>query len=306
MIRHMDIKLSYACNNNCVHCVVSDQRDGALATRGRDFRSTDEVMAEVESAAARGFKVVTFTGGEPTLRKDLAQLVRHARKLGLLVGLQTNARVLSYPPVRRGLTGLGARFVVAMHGPDAATHDGVTRADGSFEQTRTALSALTEAGEKVTGKVVVSRLNSETLPGIAEVLLGAGVRRVNFTFPHGLGNAGRDFSGVVPRYSEVMPPLRRAVARFEEAGGEVTTEAFPLCLLGDLSDLASEDVYRRQFRSEVRQLDQGPRDWSRDRTQDGKAKPPSCLECTLDSRCEGVWKEYLETYGGEELVPVRR
>lgn len=305
MIRHMDIKLSYACNNNCVHCVVADQREGALATRGRDFRSTEEVVAELESAAARGFQVVTFTGGEPTLRKDLPTLVRHARKVGLAVGLQTNARVLSYPPVRRALAGLDVRFVVALHGPDAAIHDGVTRADGSFEQTKSALEALTEAGEKVTGKVVISRNNFETLSGIAGVLLEAGVRRVNFTFPHGLGNAGHDFTGVVPEYSEVMPRLRRAVTLFEAAGGEVSTEACPLCILGDLSHLASEDLYRREFHSEVRQLDQGPRDWSRDRTQDGKAKPPTCRECRLDSRCEGVWKEYLENYGGEELVPVR-
>jgi len=304
MIRHMDIKLSYACNNNCVHCVVADQRDRAMERHGRDFRTTGEVAAELEGAARRGFDVITFTGGEPTLRKDLPSLVRRARELGFLVGIQTNGRVLSYPPQREALSGMGVRFVIAVHGADADVHDAVTRAQGSFHQTMEALRGLIGSGEKVTGKVVISKLNFDSLPEIAEMLSREGVGRVNFTFPHGLGNAGRDFGGVVPRYFEVMPYLERAIKAVSRADGDATTEAFPLCLLGGMSNLASEDLYRRDFRSEVRQLDQGPRDWSRDRVDEGKSKPASCADCSLNDRCEGVWKEYLDEYGGDELKPV--
>ena len=303
MTRHVDIKLSYACNNNCVHCVVADQRGGALARSGRDFRTTEEVLREVEDAAARGFEVVTFTGGEPTIRRDLPRLVRRAVALGLGVGLQTNGRVLSHAPARESLCGLGVRFVVAVHGPDAATHDAVTRAPGSFGQTIDAVHALVARGEKVTGKIVMSRVNMASLPDIASLLVGGGVRRVNFTFPHGLGNAGRDFEGVVPRFAEVMPALLGAIAVVRDTGGEAVTEAVPLCLLGDLwSEVASEGLYRRLVRSEVRQLDQGPRDWSRDRVE-GKAKAAACPRCPLDDRCEGVWREYLDAYGDEELRP---
>ncbi len=299
---HLDIKLSYACNNHCIHCVVADQRARALA-RGRDFRTTAEVLAELEDARRRGFGLVTFTGGEPTLRRDLPVLVRRAVALGLAVGLQTNGRVLCYAPAREALCGLGVRFVVALHGADAEVHDAVTRAPGSFEQTLSAMTALASRGEKVTGKVVISRRNKASLPAIADVLLRVGVRRLNLTFPHGLGNAARDYRGVVPRLSEVLPPLREAVGRMERAGGEAVTEAIPLCVLGDLAHIASENHYREHVRSEVRQLDQGPRDWSRDRVVEGKAKAEVCRDCPDDDRCEGVWREYLETYGDEELGP---
>lgn len=301
-VLHLDLKLSYACNNNCVHCVVADQRARALA-RGRDFRTTAEVLAELEDARRRGFGLVTFTGGEPTLRRDLPVLVRRAVDLGLAVGLQTNGRVLCHKPAREALCGLGVRFVVALHGADAGVHDRVTRAPGSFGQTVAAMEALASGGEKVTAKVVISRWNVASLPAVAEVLLRAGVRRANLTFPHGLGNAARDYRGVVPRLSEVVAPLRQAVARMERAGGEAVTEAIPLCVLGDLARIASEDHYRERVRSEVRQLDQGPRDWSRDRVSEGKAKADACRDCPLDDRCEGAWREYLETYGSEELGP---
>lgn len=301
--RHLDLKLSYACNNNCIHCVVADQRAAALA-RGRDYRTTAEVIAELQDARRRGFGLVTFTGGEPTLRRDLPVLVRCAVELGFAVGIQTNGRVLSQEGPREALCGLGVRFVVAIHGADAGVHDRVTRAKGSFGQTLAALRALASQGEKVTGKVVISRVNVASLPAIAEVLLESGVRRANFTFPHGLGNAAQDLRGVVPRLSDVMPPLREAVHWMERAGGEAVTEAVPLCVLGDLARIASEDYYRECVRSEVRSLDQGPRDWSRDRVVEGKAKVDACRGCALDDRCEGAWREYIETYGGEEMVPV--
>lgn len=301
-VLHLDIKLSYACNNHCIHCVVADQRASALA-RGRDFRTTAEVLAELQDARRRGFGLVTFTGGEPTLRRDLPVLVRRAVDLGFVVGIQTNGRVLCQPGPREALCGLGVRFVVALHGADAGVHDCVTRAPGSFGQTLAALRALASRGEKVTGKVVISRANVASLPAVADVLLESGVRRVNLTFPHGLGNAARDYRAVVPRFSEVMPPLREAVARMARGGGEAVTEAVPLCVLGDLARIASEDHYRQCVRSEVRQLDQGPRDWSRDRVVEGKAKADVCRDCPDDDRCEGAWREYLDTYGSEELGP---
>lgn len=303
MTRHVDIKLHYACNNRCIHCVIADQRDAAMARRGRDFRTTAEVVAELVDAARRGFEVVTFTGGEPTLRRDLPDLVRAARELGLAVGLQTNGRMLAYPEARDRLCGLGVRFVVALHGPDAPVHDAVTASPGAFDQTLAAIRGLVAAGEKVTAKVVMSKANVPHLPALAALLADAGVRRMNLTFPHALGLARRGFDAVVPRYRDAMPFVRAALDAFEGAGGQAVTEAIPLCLLGDRPDRASEHLYRASVRSEVRQLDQDPRDWSADRAGEGKAKAPACASCPLDDRCEGVWREYLEAFGGDELVP---
>lgn len=304
MIRHVDIKLHYACNNRCIHCVIADQRDAAMAKRGRDFRTTSEVVAELVDAATKGFDVVTFTGGEPTLRRDLPELVQAARQLGLKVGLQTNGRALSYAERRKRLSGMGVVFVVAIHGPDPEIHDLVTASPGAFEQTMQAIRGLVEAGEKVTAKVVISQVNMRHLPALAQLMVDTGVKRMNLTFPHALGLARRGFDFVVPRYFEVMPFVHEAIDIFHADGRNIVTEAIPLCLLGQHKDLASENLYRAAIKSEVRQLDQDPRNWSDDRTGDGKAKGPQCVDCALNQECEGVWKEYYDAFGGDELIPV--
>lgn len=303
-VTHLDIKMSYACNNCCIHCVIADQRDEAIRRKGRDWRGTAEMAREIQDAARRGIRVVTFTGGEPTLRKDLPELVRAARALGLRVGLQTNGRLLSIPAVRDRLAGLEVRFVVAVHGASAEVHDAVTRAPGSFLQTREAVRGLLEAGERVTLKTVISRRNLDDLSDIARDFADLGVRRFNWTFPHALGNARREFEAVVPRYRDAVPRVLEVLDLLERRGCEAVTEAIPLCLLGSRARQASEWHYRTHVRSEVHQLDQAPRDWSRDRTVEGKVHPPACSPCSWKGDCEGVWREYFEAFGDQELAAV--
>lgn len=216
MKRHVDIKLHYACNNNCIHCVIADQRTTVLTRGDRDFRTTAQVVAELADARARGFDVVTLTGGEPTIRKDLPALVKAALSLGLAVGLQTNGRMLAYREVREGLQGQGIRFVIALHGSDARIHDAVTRAPGSFDQTIEGIRALAVAGEKITLKILMSRINADRLLDLARTGFEAGVREFNFTFPHGLGNAAREHAVAIPSFFEIMPSLTAAMEFLDE------------------------------------------------------------------------------------------
>lgn len=293
MIRHVDIKLHYACNNNCIHCVIADQRARVLGRGDPDFRTTAQVATELAEARSRGFELVTLTGGEPTIRRDLPDIVRAARALGLLVGLQTNGRMLAYPEVREGLVGQGIRFIIALHGPDAAVHDAVTRTPGSFDQTMAGIKSLAAAGEKITLKILMSRLNGDRLDDLAQTGLAAGAREFNFTFPHGLGNAAREHTLAIPSFAEIIPALTRAMDLLEMAGAIYMTEAVPLCLLGRHRDHASETVFRARVRSEVRQLDQPARDFSRDRVE-GKVHPPECGGCDILHDCEGIWREYFD------------
>ena len=134
MKRHVDIKLHYACNNNCIHCVIADQRKTVLERGDRDFQNHGRGRCGTCRCKGARFRCRDLTGGEPTIRKDLPVLVKAATSLGLAVGLQTNGRMLAYPEVRGRTSGLSIRFVIALHGPDAFVHDAVTRAPGSLNR----------------------------------------------------------------------------------------------------------------------------------------------------------------------------
>ena len=83
------IKTGYSCNNNCIHCVIADNKE-SLMVRGLPInRSTIEYKKELYASKLSGFDNVSFTGGEPTIRKDIIELLSYAKKLGYTTSLQT-------------------------------------------------------------------------------------------------------------------------------------------------------------------------------------------------------------------------
>src|SRR5690606_7718870 len=92
-INYLRISLTDACNLRCVYCMPEQMT----------FRPRDELLSDAELKrlitifAAIGFKKIRFTGGEPTLRSSLVDLVRHATQNPGIesVGLTTNGVLLA-------------------------------------------------------------------------------------------------------------------------------------------------------------------------------------------------------------------
>lgn len=307
---YLDLKLGYGCNNNCIHCVVSDQRAAARLKRGNEDRSTAECKKELLDSLSRGIKQVTFTGGEPTIRPDFLKLLEFAENRGFYITLQSNGRMFSYPPLAKAASRHVGRFVIALHGPCAEIHDRTTRMKGSYYQTALGIKNLVSAGSFVLGKIVITRLNYRRLKETAGQLMLLGAAGVNIAFPHANGAAGSNFDAVVPRYCGVMPYVR-GVIRFVEKRNlsrgvpfSLELEAIPLCLLAGREKYASDFNNAAGQYSELKQLDIAPKDWRKAR-KEIKRKFPFCAGCRYNALCEGVWAEYPQRRGAGEFGPVR-
>lgn len=91
-IDYLRISLTDACNLRCVYCMPED-----MTFRPRhELLSDDELRRLITLFGQLGFRKIRFTGGEPTLRPGLVELVRHATKTpGITtVGLTTNGVLL--------------------------------------------------------------------------------------------------------------------------------------------------------------------------------------------------------------------
>ena len=86
--KRLDLKVGYTCNNNCRFCVVADKRKfGDLTTK--------ELKKQMEEGR-KTCEDIVFTGGEPTIRKDIFELVRYAKKLKFdTIQIQTNGRMFA-------------------------------------------------------------------------------------------------------------------------------------------------------------------------------------------------------------------
>ncbi len=108
----MDLALTYRCNIDCSHCYNQRRESAELATG--EWKKIMRILWE------HGVPHFDFTGGEPTLRDDLVELVTFAEDLGAITGLLTNGVRLAdedyvaqaeagRPGLRAGHPGVGAR-----------------------------------------------------------------------------------------------------------------------------------------------------------------------------------------------------
>jgi cyclic pyranopterin phosphate synthase len=71
-INYLRISLTDRCNFRCVYCMPAI---GMQFTPRPELLTSDELLLVVRAAAAAGFQKLRLTGGEPTLRPDLVELV---------------------------------------------------------------------------------------------------------------------------------------------------------------------------------------------------------------------------------------
>jgi radical SAM protein with 4Fe4S-binding SPASM domain len=113
--------------------------------------------------------VVLFSGGEPTIRQDLAELIAFANKLGNLNPLiSTNGTLLTKEMVRRlGDAGLN-RVGISMDGMEAV-HDKFRGSKGSWQLALNGMRNSLEAGMRVSLRVTVTKRNIDDLPKLFDL-----------------------------------------------------------------------------------------------------------------------------------------
>ncbi len=203
-------ELTYRCPLQCPYCsnpvALRDFPDGLSADDwGRVFRE----------AAALGCVHVGLTGGEPSARADLPEIVGAAAAAGLYSHLVTAAR----PLTSKGLEGLVARGLrslqVSVQDAEATRSDRIA-GTSCFEAKLALCRAGRELGLPLTLNVVLHRANLDHTPAIIELARALDADRLELANAQyqGFGLANR--AALMPD-AEQLRAAARAVAEAREA-----------------------------------------------------------------------------------------
>jgi radical SAM protein with 4Fe4S-binding SPASM domain len=165
----LDLALTYRCNNDCAHC---------YNVEGRDLKelATSDWMRILDRAWELGIPHIIFTGGEPTLREDLPELITHAERNGQITGLNTNARRLSDIHYVENLVQAGLDHVqITVESSEAQVHDQMVQARGAFPQTIKGLKNVLDSSLYVMTNTTMLRTNVSTIPATLDFLAEMGV-----------------------------------------------------------------------------------------------------------------------------------
>ncbi|MFB6112389.1 MAG: TIGR04347 family pseudo-SAM/SPASM protein [Halobacteriaceae archaeon] len=189
------------CNLYCDHCYA-----GADEVQAPGELSTAEGKALLNDLADFGVPVVLFSGGEPLVRDDLAELVGHADDVGLRPVLSTNGTLLT-PERVRALQEAGLAYAGVSVDGLPATNDAFRGQEGAFDAAVRGIEHCLEAGLKTGLRYTITGATASDLDGVVELLGDVGVDR--FCFYH-LDYGGR---GAEIQEADLSPAAKREAVR---------------------------------------------------------------------------------------------
>jgi len=285
----------FKCNCRCIMCSVANS-----IKNGEDTKSFEDVKKDIDIAVKAEAHTFAFSGGEPTLRKDLFQLVEYAKKKIPNIEIQSNGRMYYYKDYCQKLIKAGVNiFVVSFYSPFEDTHDRIMGVKGSYAQTLQGLKNLKELKQTVKINIVILKLNYSHLPELVKFLLNLNVKEIRFIYATLEGNVLKNPGAIVSSMSTVVPYLKKAL--------KIALKKIPCyiynmvpCVLpgyeGAINDIFQSDTYLRGPNFEC-SID--------DNRKKMKVKSKMCKKCKYNDYCYGVWKNYADFFDLKELKPVK-
>ncbi len=146
------------CNHSCLHCYQVQGLKGEL--------SRDQIENLLREHRSRGGFVVSFSGGEVTLRDDLIPLLAYAHELGLASVLYTNGFSMTEELASAIAACHVWRVDISLYSDRADEHDAVTRVPGSWAKTVQGIRWLREKRVNVTLKFTATSRSTVTIEGV--------------------------------------------------------------------------------------------------------------------------------------------
>jgi PqqA peptide cyclase len=192
-------ELTHRCPLQCPYCsnpLHLDRRSEEL-----DTATWKRVFSEAD---ALGVLQLHLSGGEPTARSDLLELVSHCAGLGLYTNLITSGVLLDKDKIS-ALADAGLDHVqLSLQDIDPVNADQVAGFRGGHARKLKVGEAVVTAGLPLTVNAVIHRRNIGSIEGMVELALGMGARRIEIAHTQYFGWALRNRAALIPSYQQVV------------------------------------------------------------------------------------------------------
>ena len=162
------------CNLDCAHCYAA-----ATHRPAPDELTGDDARAMIDDLGRFGSPVLLFSGGEPTMRRDLLELIAHAKAAGMRAVVSTNGTLISRDLAER-FADIGLSYVGVSLDGLREVHDRFRGAAGAFDRAMEGIRNCRAAGVKVGLRLTLNRRNVADLPGIFDLIEREDIPRVCF------------------------------------------------------------------------------------------------------------------------------
>ncbi|MFH2138650.1 MAG: radical SAM protein [Candidatus Omnitrophota bacterium] len=320
-----EIAVTYRCNLACRFCYASCGCRKDESSRELSTDQLKQVLTIIKDDAE--VPSVSFTGGEPLLRNDLAELIRFAKSRKMWTNLITNATLITAEKAQ-GLKDAGLDSAqVSLEAGTADLHDLIVQKPGAFVQTLQGLNNLKNAGIRVHTNTTISRLNKDKLTGILDLIKDMGMDKFSMNMLMPQGAALDKLNDILVTYTEIGPVITQLQEYSRIKGLEfMWYSPTPICIfnpvihgLGNKGCAACDGLLSIAPNGDILPCSSFPRPMGNILTMQGSFKQAwqgekfvyfqekrfahkKCRECSYLAVCNGGCPLYWQEVGYEELI----
>jgi pseudo-rSAM protein/SPASM domain protein len=229
------------CNLYCDHCYAAADTECAPGEL-----TTAEGKTLLDELADYGVPVVLFSGGEPLVREDLAELVAYATDRGIRPVLSTNGTLITEERARE-LKAAGLQYAGISVDGLPERNDEFRGQEGAFDAALRGIEACLDVGLKTGLRYTITKHNADDLERIVALLHDVGLDR--FCFYHldygGRGDEIRDVDLTPEQRREAVETVCEMTRNYHARGDEIET-----LLVGNYADAAYLVEYAREHLGE--------------------------------------------------------
>jgi sulfatase maturation enzyme AslB (radical SAM superfamily) len=273
MLYFKPLFLGKKCNNDCDYCEVEDESCSE--------KTLDEIREEISKIDE--LLNVKLYGGEPTLRRDLENIVDTLKEKGVKrIKITTNGRALADTAFLHNLLEIGIwHYEIKINGPSPDIHDSITKTSGSFMETVNGLKNLR-----------VSRISKNNKEPFVALKIRLAKNNVNGLFNTISFALNQNIDRIILSYDDPQLSYIDSAA--------VIKNAIEMCLFGRIWVRVEKIPYCMFSGYEYHLI---------------RLKSPehipytkilACKTCSYNFCCPGIWEKYLKYNNPKQFQSVSK
>lgn len=219
------------CNSNCIMCPSPE-----TARKNAPIAELSELL-EIARHIPKDTPHLTITGGEPFLMgRSIFPFLRYLKEkfTNTEFLVLTNGRIFAIEEFAALFYQNAPKDTVVaipLHGSNEKIHDGITRASGSFVQTKQGLHNLLERGICTEIRIVVSKKNLDDFSAIADLIIKhfREIEYVSIIAMEMTGNARKNINELWVPYKQAFSTISPAITKLVKSGINVKLYNYPIC-----------------------------------------------------------------------------
>lgn len=293
------IQVNRHCNNQCHFCSNPSNGSSITLERGKEL---------IDDFKERDYHGIIFTGGEPTLSKDLPAWIEYSLSIGMSNRIISNGMLCSSQPYVQKLSDAGLELIhFSVFSCYAKVHDFLTDTPGSWDRLMKSITHALNLGIRVQINTVMNHYNQGHLDKTVKFLVKHFPPITHFVWnnldPLMMRKTKTAFS-TLPDFWTFSPSLREAMRFLDDSGRTFRAEKVPLCFIEwyEWSSTETRKIVKEEERI-VHFLDN--REMVRQTAENWEhTKLDGCKSCDWNDICTGIY-EYDKYYNYVKVEPKK-